>query len=142
MAEENKSCTFRTSIGGQALIEGIMMKGPKRTCICVRKPDQELVFKEEDAKKAAAFWKLPVFRGMYGLFTAMKDGVEAINFSASFFEDEEMAEEPTKFEKWLASKLSSDKLEKAVMAIAMVVGIGMPVALFFVLPALLVGFVP
>jgi len=132
----------KTTIGGQALIEGIMMKGPKRTCICVRKPDQELVFKEEDAKKAAAFWKLPVFRGMYGLFTAMKDGVEAINFSASFFEDEEMTEEPTKFEKWLESKLSSDKLEKAVMAIAMVVGIGMPVALFFVLPALLVGFLP
>ena len=132
----------KTSIGGQALIEGIMMKGPKRTCICVRKPDKELVFKEEDTGKAAAFWKLPIFRGMYGLFTAMKDGIDAINYSASFFEDEEVTEEPSRFEKWLESKLDSDKLEKAVMGIAMAVGIGMPVVLFFVLPALLVGLVP
>ena len=132
----------KTTIGGQALIEGIMMKGPKKTCICVRKPDKELVFKEEDAKKAAAFWKLPVFRGMYGLFTAMKDGVEAINYSASFFEDEEVTEAPSRLERWLESKLDSEKLEKAVMAIAMAVGIGMPVVLFFVLPALLVGLVP
>ncbi len=130
----------KTTIGGQALIEGIMMKGPKKTCICVRKPDKELVFREEDAKKAAAFWKLPVFRGMYGLFTAMKEGVDAINFSASFFEEEEA--EPSQVERWLEQKLSSDKLEKAVMGIAMAVGIGMPVVLFFVLPALLVGLVP
>lgn len=133
----------KTTIGGQALIEGIMMKGPKKSCICVRKPDKELVFKEEDVKKAAAFWKLPIFRGMYGLFTSMKDGVEAINYSAAFFEDEEgVTEEPSRFERWLESKLDSDKLEKAVMAIAMAVGIGMPVVLFFVLPALLVGLVP
>ncbi|NBI82731.1 DUF1385 domain-containing protein [Clostridiaceae bacterium] len=132
----------KTTIGGQALIEGIMMKGPKKTCICVRKPDKELVFKEEDTKKAAAFWKLPVFRGMYGLFSAMKEGVDAINYSASFFEEEEASAEPSKFEKWLESKLSSDKLEKAVMGLAMVIGIGMPVVLFFVLPALLVGLVP
>lgn len=132
----------KTTIGGQALIEGIMMKGPKRTCICVRKPDKELVFKETDTKRPSAFWKLPVFRGMYGLFSAMKEGVDAINYSASFFEDEEIVEEPSKFEKWLESKLSSEKLEKAVMAIAMVMGIGLPVVLFFVLPALLVALVP
>ncbi len=132
----------KTTIGGQALIEGIMMKGPKRTCICVRKPDGELVFKETDAKPVPFFWKLPVFRGMYSLYTAMKDGVEAINYSASFFEEEEATAEPSKFERWLEQKLDSDRLEKAVMAIAMVVGIGMPVVLFFVLPALLVGLIP
>lgn len=132
----------KTTIGGQALIEGIMMKGPKKTCICVRKPDQELVFKESDTKKAGAFWKLPVFRGMYSLFSAMKEGVDAINYSASFFEDEDIVEEPSKFEQWLEKKLSSEKLEKAVMAIAMVTGIGLPIVLFFVLPALLVGLVP
>lgn len=134
----------KTTIGGQALIEGIMMKGPKRTCICVRKPDRELVFKESDTKKSAAFWKLPIFRGMYGLFSAMKEGVEAINFSASFFEEEDTPAdaEPSKFERWLEAKLGSEKLEKAVMGIAVAVGIGMPVVLFFVLPALLVALVP
>ena len=132
----------KTTIGGQALIEGIMMKGPKRTCICVRKPDQELVFREEGARPAAAFWRQQVFRGMYGLFTAMKDGVDAINYSASFFEKEEPAGEPSRLEQWLERKLSSARLEKAVMAVAMAVGIGMPVVLFFVLPALLVGLAP
>lgn len=133
----------KTSIGGQALIEGIMMKGPKKTCICVRKPDKELVFKEDDTRKPAAFWKLPIFRGMYGLFSAMKEGVDAINYSASFFEDgEEVEAEPSKFERWLEEKFSSEKLEKAAMSIAMVVGVGMPIVLFFVLPALLVGLVP
>lgn len=147
MAKTNQSPAkekFKTMIGGQALIEGIMMKGPKRTCICVRKPDRELVFKESDTKKSAAFWKLPIFRGMYGLFSAMKEGVEAINFSASFFEEEDTPAdaEPSKFERWLEAKLGSEKLEKAVMGIAVAVGIGMPVVLFFVLPALLVALVP
>ena len=80
----------KTTIGGQAIIEGIVMKGPRRVCTVVRKANGELVVKEEDAHQPSAFWKLPVLRGAYGLFMAMKDGIQAINYSASFFEDEEV----------------------------------------------------
>ena len=75
----------KTTIGGQAIIEGIVMKGPKKTCTVVRKANGELVVKEEDAHQPSALWKKPVFRGAYGLFMALKDGLQAINYSASFF---------------------------------------------------------
>ena len=84
----------KTTIGGQAIIEGIVMKGPKKTCTVVRKAGGELVTKTEDAHHPSAFWRLPVLRGAYTLFTAMKDGIVAINYSAEFFEDEEIEEEP------------------------------------------------
>ena len=84
----------KTTIGGQAIIEGIVMKGPRRVCTVVRKANGELVVKEEDAHQPSAFWKLPVLRGAYGLFMAMKDGIQAINYSASFFEDEEVDAPP------------------------------------------------
>src|SRR5574344_576190 len=80
----------KTTIGGQALIEGIMMKGPKTTSICVRKPDGSLEFRDsETLHPKSGFWTLPIARGAYNLFSAMKEGVGAINYSASFFEDEE-----------------------------------------------------
>ncbi len=132
----------KTTIGGQAIIEGIVMKGPKKTCTVVRKQDGELEVKEEEAHKPAAIWKLPVFRGAYNLFTAMKDGIEAINYSAAFFEDVETDEAPSKFEAWLEEKFGSEKVERFVMGIASVIGIAMPVLLFMLLPSYLGGFVP
>ena len=67
--------TKKTTIGGQAIIEGIVMKGPKKTCTVVRKPGGELVTKTEPAHHQSAFWRLPILRGAYTLFTAMKDGI-------------------------------------------------------------------
>ena len=132
----------KTTIGGQAIIEGIVMKGPRRVCTVVRKANGELVVKEEDAHQPSAFWKLPVLRGAYGLFMAMKDGIQAINYSASFFEDEEVDAPPSKFEIWLENKFGSEGLNRLILGISTVIGIALPVALFLLLPSFLGGFVP
>ncbi len=132
----------KTTIGGQAIIEGIVMKGPKKTCTVVRKLDGELEVKEEEAHKPSAIWKLPVFRGAYNLFMAMKDGIKAINYSAGFFEDEEADVPESKFEIWLEEKFGSEKVEKFILGIASAIGIAMPVGLFMLLPSFLGGFVP
>ena len=134
--------TKKTTIGGQAIIEGIVMKGPKKTCTVVRKAGGELVTKTEDAHHPSAFWRLPVLRGAYTLFTAMKDGIVAINYSAEFFEDEEIEEEPSGFEKWLEAKFGSEKLNKMILGLSTVIGIALPVGLFLLLPSFLGGFVP
>ncbi len=132
----------KTTIGGQAIIEGIVMKGPKKTCTVVRKPDGELEIKEEEAHHPSALWKLPLFRGAYNMFTAMKDGIEAINYSATFFEGEEPDVPPSKFEIWLEEKFGSEKLEEFILGLSAVLGIAMPVGLFMLLPSFLGGFVP
>ncbi len=132
----------KTTIGGQAIIEGIVMKGPKKVCTVVRKPGGELEIKEESAHQPSALWKLPVFRGAYNMFMAMKDGIEAINYSASFFEDGEPDVPPSKMEAWLENKLGSEKIENFVLGLSAVIGIAMPVGLFILLPSFLGGFVP
>lgn len=132
----------KTTIGGQAIIEGIVMKGPKKSCTVVRKSDGELVIKEDATKSPAAIWKTPILRGAYTLFAAMKDGMEAINYSASFFEDDEPDVPPSKFETWLENKFGSAGIDKFIMGLSTVIGIALPVALFMLLPSFVGGFVP
>jgi uncharacterized protein YqhQ len=142
MKEQKKE--FKTTIGGQAILEGIVMKGPRKSCTVVRKPDQELVIREIDTiplKEKNPIWGLPIIRGAANMFIAMKEGMEAINFSAQFIEDESQAE-PSKFEKWLEKKVGSKKLEEIIFAGALFVGIMIPVLLFILLPTLLAGFLP
>lgn len=135
-------CVRKTTIGGQAVIEGISMKGPKNTCLAVRKPDGTMNFQERPTRRPHGLWKLPVLRGAYSLFTAMKEGVDDINYSASFFEDEETSEEPSRFEQWIEAHISSDTLEKLILGFAMILGTLLPIVLFLVAPTLIVGFLP
>ena len=135
-------CVRKTTIGGQAVIEGISMKGPKNTCLAVRKPDGTMDFQERSTRRPHGVWKLPVLRGAYSLFTAMKEGVDDINYSASFFEDEETSEEPSRFEQWVEAHISSDTLEKLILGFAMILGTLLPIVLFLVAPTLIVGFLP
>lgn len=135
-------CVRKTTIGGQAVIEGISMKGPKNTCLAVRKPDGTMDFQERPTRRPHGLWKLPVLRGAYSLFTAMKEGVDDINYSASFFEDEETSEEPSRFEQWVEAHISSDTLEKLILGFAMILGTLLPIVLFLVAPTLIVGFLP
>ena len=141
MAEEKNSCAFRTSIGGQALIEGIMMRGPEKQAIVVRDQSGELVEKVEDLKFIKDRYPIlgvPLIRGTVNFLAAMVNGVKALMYSADFYPDEE-ATQPSKFELWMEKHLSSKKLESAVVTLAVVMGIGMSVFLFMVLPTFLTG---
>ena len=141
MAEEKQSCAFRTSIGGQALIEGIMMRGPEKQAIVVRDQEGNLVEKVEDLKFIKDRYPIlgvPLIRGTVNFLAAMVNGVKALMYSADFYPDEEAAQ-PSKFEVWLEKHLSSKKLESAIVALAVVLGVGLSVFLFMVLPTFLTG---
>jgi uncharacterized protein YqhQ len=131
---------FKTLIGGQALIEGILMRGPDKQSVVVRNPAGELVEKVEPLKltKDIHPWLgWPLIRGVVNFFDSMVSGVKALMYSAEFFPEEE--EEPSKFEKWFEKKFGSEKLEKAVVSFSVFLGVLFSVALFILLPTLLSG---
>lgn len=141
MAEEKNSCAFRTSIGGQALIEGILMRGPERQAIVVRDQDGNLVEKTEELrfiKDRYPVLGLPLVRGTVNFLGAMVSGVKALMYSADFYPEEEAAQ-PSKLEQWLERHMSSKKLESAIVGLAVALGVGLSVFLFMVLPTLLTG---
>ncbi len=136
-----KSCK-KTTIGGQALIEGIMMLGPKKGAIAVRKPSGEIEIKIDEKPRLAdkcKFFSLPFVRGVIGLFDSLRRGFAALEYSSSVAM-EGIEDEESKFEKWLESKFGSKTVEKIIMGIAMVLGVGLSVLLFVFLPTLLAGF--
>ncbi|MBQ6798872.1 MAG: DUF1385 domain-containing protein [Oscillospiraceae bacterium] len=129
-------------IGGQALIEGILMRGPRKQAIVVRSPEG-LVEKVEELKLPkdrypALGW--PLIRGVVNFFSSMLNGVKALTFSADFFPEYE--EEPTAFEKWIAKKFGQDALDKLIVPLGVVLGILFAVGLFMLLPTFLVGLIP
>ena len=131
----------KTTIGGQALLEGILMRGPEQTRIVVRKTSGELVVKDETVgtKKKQAILRLPFIRGVVNFWDSMKYGISALNYSASFF-DEETEAEQGKVEKWINEKMGKEKFEKAALTVATALGLILPIVLFFFLPTLLAGF--
>ena len=122
---------FKTMIGGQALIEGILMQGPDKRAIVVRGPEG-IVTKTEPIRKKTGIAKWPLIRGVVGFGSSMVNGVKALMYSADFFP--EMEEEPSKLDKWLEKKLGSEKMEKAVVSFSVFLGVLFSVALFFLLP--------
>ena len=141
MKKENNPVSqekFKTLIGGQALIEGIMMQGPDKRSIVVRGPEG-LVTKVEPLKKRTGIAKWPLIRGVVNFASSMVSGVKALMYSAEFFPEEEEDAQPSKFEQWLEKKLGSEKLEKAVVSFSVFLGVLFSVGLFFLLPTLLSG---
>ena len=132
----------KTSIAGQALIEGLLMRGPHKTAIVCRKPGQEMVVKEEpNGTLSHGKWaRIPVVRGVVSFWDSMKFGMSALMYSADFFDDGEPAE-TGKFAAWLDRRLGDDQVEKLAMGLALAMGIGMPIVLFILLPTLLAGLV-
>ena len=137
-----KETIKKTSIAGQALIEGLLMRGPHKTAIVCRKPGQEMVVKEEpNGTLSHGKWaRIPVVRGVVSFWDSMKFGMSALMYSADFFDDGEPVEKG-KFEAWLDRKLGGEKVEKLAMGLALAMGIGMPIVLFILLPTLLAGLV-
>ena len=131
---------FKTSIGGQALIEGIMMRGPEKDAIVIR--GKEGVTVEVTPRKLppkGSFKTWPFFRGMFSFFDAQVTGVKALMRSADLA-PEEMQEQPSKFDLWLEKKLGNEKFQQAVIGIAVAMGMGLSIGLFFLLPMVIGGF--
>ena len=137
---ENQKQKRITSIGGSALIEGIMMRGPKRTTVACR-IDKDTIHTEDIEVKplfTAKFWKLPLIRGVAGMIDSMRLSYKALGLSADKAMEAGLVEEeePSKFEKWLDEKLG-DKLMNVVMVIATILGVALAVGLFIILPSML-----
>lgn len=124
-----------TSIGGQAVMEGVMMRGPFKTATAVRKPDGEIEVKLEEigTKKHNALLRLPIIRGCVSFIESMVIGIKALMYSASFVDLEDGEESESKFEKWLEDKLG-DKIKDVVIYFSIVVSLFLSVGLFILLP--------
>ncbi len=126
-----------TSIGGSALIEGIMMRGPKRNTVCVRTGKDEIYTEDVQITmipEKVKLFKVPFFRGVAGLIDSMRLSYKSLMLSADkAIESAEIDEEPSKFEKWLDDKFG-DKLMKILMVFSSILGVALAVGLFFFLP--------
>ena len=128
---------FKTTIGGQALIEGIMMRGPDKDAIVVRTKEDLHIETMPRKKNPPKSWKnLPFIRGIFNFFDAQVVGIKALLRSADLA-PEEMQEEPSKFDRWLEKKLGNEAFQKAIVGIAMCMGLGLSVVLFFLLPMII-----
>lgn len=128
----------KTLIGGQALIEGIYMRGPNKTATVLRKSDGTHVVREKEykpAKKKCPILAWPFIRGIFIFGGSIMDGVSELMFSANECELEEA--EPTKFDLWVEKKIGTERAEKILMGFSVVLGVLMPIALFILLPTLL-----
>jgi len=126
-----------TSIGGQAVIEGVMMRGPYKTATAVRRPDNEIECKidENGTKKHNAFLRLPIIRGCVNFIESLIIGMKALMFSAEFMDVEGEEETNSKFEKWLDDKFG-DKIKDVVIYFSVALSLVISVGLFILLPTL------
>ena len=131
---------FKTSVGGQALMEGIMMRGPKLICCAVRKPDGTIETKLDPVKNHGVWTKIPLVRGAISMIESLIVGYHYMRDSAqvSMGDDYDPEEEETAFEKWVGEHFGQ-KAEDALLACAAVVGGLLAILLFTVLPTLIVG---
>ncbi len=146
MAKKPKESAFRTTIGGQALIEGIMMLGPDKRATVVRKSDGEMEIRSEPrklVKDRCAILGWPFIRGVVNFGSSMVNGVRELFWSADIATEEDEQEqepaEPSKFERWLEEHLGSEKVYSLLVGVTAVIAVLFSVALFFLLPTLLAG---
>ncbi len=124
-----------SGIGGQAVIEGIMMKNKQEYATAVRKPDGEIEVEKDtyvSVTEKVKLFSLPFIRGVFSFADSMILGMRTLTFSASFFEDDE-EEEPGRIEKWLDEKFG-EKLEKVLMPAVMAFSVVAAVVIFMILP--------
>ena len=131
---------FKTMIGGQALIEGLMMRGPKKDAIVVRGKDGLTVeVSNRKIRPANSPLNWPIIRGAVIFFDSQIQGVKALMRSADL-SPEETQEEPSKFDRWLEEKLGDKKFQQVVIGAAVAMGLGLSIVLFFLLPMVIGSF--
>ena len=140
---KNKDKSFKTSIGGQALIEGIMMLGPEKRAIVCRGSGEmvEKVEKVTPLKAKSPVLGLPLIRGVAAFISSMVNGVKALSFSADQL-PEDMQEEPDKIDLWIEKHFSNETAQKLIIGVAVVLGIALSLFLFLFLPTFIVGLFP
>ena len=145
MAKKETQCCnekFKTTIGGQALIEGIMMRGPEKDAIVVRSKDGlKVEVNDRKIHKPGSVATWPVIRGAVNFFDAQVVGVKALMRSADLAPEEYTEDEkPSKFEQWLEKKLGNEKFQQIIAGFAVFLGMAMSIGLFFLLPMIIGGF--
>ncbi len=138
---KNKDCSFRTSIGGQALIEGILMRGPKKQAIVCRTAEG-LVEKVDELKLLKDKYPIfgwPFIRGCVTFIDSMIKGMQALTYSAELVPVED--QEPDKLDQWIEKHFEAEKASKIVIGTAVVLGIALALFLFIFLPTLIVGLI-
>ncbi len=129
-----------SGIGGQAVIEGIMMKNGDRYAVGVRKPDGDIEVKTEEYVsfgKKHAWARLPLIRGVVSFAESMYIGMNTLMYSASFFEDDEDSK-PSGFELWLEKRFG-DRLDSVIMTFSMVLAFVLAIVIFMWLPLVIAG---
>ena len=142
MSDKAKSKSFRTSIGGQALIEGIMMRGPKKQAIVCRTADG-LVEKTEELRFIKDRYPIlgwPLIRGCAIFLSSLVKGMQALTYSASLVPLEEQGE-PDKLDQWIEKHFPAEQAQKLIIGTAVVLGIALSLFLFIFLPAATVGLI-
>ena len=142
MNQQNNT-PFRTTIGGQALMEGILMRGPHKQAIVCRTKDG-LVEKVEDIhplKEKYPILGLPILRGTVALFSSLANGMKALTYSAELL-PEEMQDEPDKIDLWIEKHFSGETAQKLIIGVAMVLGVALAMLLFLILPTFIGGLIP
>ena len=142
---KNENCNpceqFKTMIGGQALIEGIMMRGPEKDAIvCRTKDGLSVEVTDRKLPREGSPLRWPLIRGVVNFFDSQVTGVRAILKSADLNPDEEWDEEPGKLDQWLEKKLGSEKFQQVLIYGAAILGLLMSIGLFFLLPMIIGGF--
>ncbi len=132
----NQQEKFKTMIGGQALIEGIMMRGPEKDAIVVRTKDGlQVDVKNRKIHKKGTFATWPLIRGVVNFFDSQVTGVKSLMRSADFAPEDEQ-EEMSKLDLWLEKKLGDKKFQELIIGIAVFLGLAMSIGLFFLIPML------
>lgn len=133
----------RSKIGGQGILEGVMMRAPSVCGIAVRKASGEIVYEKQSVKSAAEknrFCALPIIRGVVTFFDMMVFGVRTMTRAAKMYDDQAEDYKPSKFEQFVAKKSGKDIMDVA-MVLAVILSIGLAIGIFFILPSVLAGLV-
>lgn len=131
----------KTSIGGEAVIEGVMMRGPRAIAIAIRKQDGSIAVEKKDYKPVSSRHRLlglPVIRGMVGFFESLVIGMKSLMRSAEYVEIEEEDEKPSKIDNFL-ERVLGDKLQDALIYFSVLVAVVLGVGLFILLPHFIAG---
>lgn len=132
-------CKFKTTVGGQAVMEGVMMRGPARWCLAVRTPAGDIVTEEHDTK-SRPWAKWPFVRGVFNFVDSLVMGYQTLMRSAELALGDDFEEEPSKFDLWVERHFG-EKGAKIVFTLSAVIGVALALALFMFLPTAIVNLI-